>query len=144
MHFATISYLLVLFSSIVRCHFVLNYPTSLGFDDENESDGPCGGVDIVFASNDTTVQVDGFAIAMMSTHPASEFLLRATLSKAAPFNWTNLLPVVSETGIGDFCLPSLSAPDSFIGRQGLLQVVQDGPDGLLYQVGVLFTMSQVR
>lgn len=117
-----------------QAHFILNYPTSLGFDDDKEPTAPCGGFDVVFADNDTSVQVGGFAVALLSTHPSADWLYRATLSKTAPYNWTNLLPVVSETGLGHFCLPSLQAPDSYAGQQGLIQVIQDGPDGVLYQV----------
>ncbi|GAM87550.1 hypothetical protein ANO11243_055770 [Dothideomycetidae sp. 11243] len=122
-----------LVAALARAHFVLNYPASLGFDDDNEPNGPCGGEDIVFASNDTSVEVGGFSVALLTTHPAASFLYRATLSKQAPFNWTNLVPVVSEKGVGNFCLPQLNAPSSFAGQQGLIQVVVDGPDGILYQ-----------
>lgn len=117
-------------------HFVLNYPTSLGFDDDRESIGPCGGYDIVFGANDTNVTVESFAIASRSTHPQANWLFRATLSTAEPFNWTNLLPVVQQSGLGDFCIPSFSAPSSFVGQRGVLQIVQSAVDGNLYQVCV--------
>ncbi|GAB7349472.1 hypothetical protein MBLNU459_g0184t1 [Dothideomycetes sp. NU459] len=124
---------LVAFTGWAHAHFILNYPNSLGFDDDNEPNGPCGGFDVTFADNDTTVQVGGFAVSLKSTHPAANFLFRATLSTQAPFNWTNLLPVVSETGLGQFCLPDLAAPSEFAGQRGLVQIIQDGPDGVLYQ-----------
>src|SRR5882757_3174175 len=84
----------------VKSHFILQSPTSLGFDDDSEGDSPCGGFDVVFNGTEDSVQVGGFAVSMLSTHPAADWLFRATLDQIAPFNWTNLLPVVSETGLG--------------------------------------------
>lgn len=115
-------------------HFVLQYPTSLGFDDDTEGTGPCGGFDVTFNGTEDSVEVGGFAVSMLSTHPQAEWLFRVTLDTEAPFNWTNLLPVVDETGLGQFCLPSLSAPAEFAGQRGVVQVMQNAADGLLYQV----------
>lgn len=128
--------LLCLFSfvSFSTAHFILQYPHSLGFDDANEGTAPCGGFSVSFNDSDDSVPVGGFPGSMLSTHPASDWLFRATLDQKEPFNWTNLLPVVSETGLGQFCLPNLKAPDEFTGKTGLLQIVQHGPDGILYQV----------
>jgi len=117
----------------VSAHFVLNYPPSLGFNDDTESTSPCGGEAVKFSSNDQQVQVDGFAIALQSTHPSADFLYRGTLDQKEPFNWTNFVNVASENGIGDFCLPQVKAPAEWAGKQGLIQVQQKGPDGLLYQ-----------
>lgn len=120
--------------TLTSAHFILQYPTSLGFDDDTEGTAPCGGFPVKFSSHATSAHVDGFAVSMLSTHPKADWLFRATLSKQAPFNWTNLLPVVEETGLGRFCLPTLRAPPEFAGQQGVIQVQQDAVDGLLYQV----------
>ncbi|EXJ90085.1 hypothetical protein A1O3_03154 [Capronia epimyces CBS 606.96] len=120
-------------SSLASAHFILQYPRSLGFDDDTEGTAPCGGFDFSFNSSDDSVPVDGFPVSMLSTHPAADWLFRATLDRQEPFNWTNLLPVVSETGLGQFCLPDLKAPSDFTGKTGILQVMQHGPDGILYQ-----------
>jgi hypothetical protein len=117
-------------------HFVLQTPPSLGFDEDTLEQSPCGGSAITFNSSDASVQVGGFAAGMLSTHPAAQWMFRATTDMQAPFNWTNLLPVVQETGLGEFCLPALTTPDNFAGKQGLVQVIQDGPDGTLYQVSL--------
>jgi len=127
-------YSLVIFALCASAHFILQYPKSLGFDDDIESTAPCGGFDVSFNASDDSVQVGGFAVSMLSTHPAANWLFRVTLDKQAPFNWTNLLPVVSETGLGQFCLPALQAPSDFAGQPGVVQVIQQGPDGILYQV----------
>lgn len=126
--------LAAVFAQTTFAHFILKYPPSLGFDDDIEGTAPCGGFPVVFNESDAQVQVDGFPVAMLSTHPQAQWLFRATLSKEAPFNWTNLLPVVDETGLGSFCLPQLQAPTEFVGHQGLIQVIQDAADGELYQV----------
>lgn len=115
-------------------HFLLNYPPTLGFSDDMEGTGPCGSFPVVFNSSDVQVQVGGFPIALTSTHPEADWLFRATLSPNEPFNWTNLLPVVHETGLGDFCIPNFTVPAEFVGQSGLLQIMQDAADGVLYQV----------
>lgn len=137
---ATVLGPLLLLAGVAQSHFVLNYPISLGFDDDTELSAPCGGFDVVFADNDTSVQVGGFAVGVRSTHLAAGFLFRATISQTAPYNWINLLTVVSETGLGEICLPALNAPSEFAGQKGLVQVIQDGPDGMLYQVSMIRTV----
>lgn len=121
-------------TELTTAHFLLNYPPTLGFSDDNEGIGPCGGFPVMFNGSDVQVQADGFPIALRSTHPEADWLFRATLSQSEPFNWTNLLPVVHETGLGDFCIPNFKVPTEFIGHSGLLQIMQDAADGLLYQV----------
>ncbi|KEF53545.1 uncharacterized protein A1O9_10520 [Exophiala aquamarina CBS 119918] len=143
-----LSFRLLLVSLWALCssaHFILQYPTSLGFDDDAEGNGPCGGFDVVFnTTTDDSVPVDSFPVSMLSTHPATDWLFRATLSKQAPFNWTNLLPVVSETGLGQFCLPNIKAPSAFVGQSGLVQVIQKGPDGILYQCAAVNFVTGVN
>lgn len=116
-------------------HFKLNYPVPLVGEEEQEATAPCGGATITFAANDTDLTVEGFQIAARTTHPEANWLFRATLSTQEPFNWTNILPVVSQSGLGDFCMTNLTLPSEFVGHQGLVQVSQGGDDGQLYQVG---------
>jgi len=123
----------LLLSLHATAHFILQYPPSLGFDDDTEGTAPCGGFPVKFNASDADAQVDGFPVSMLSVHPAADWLFRGTLDQKAPFNWTDLLPVVSETGLGQFCIPDIKAPTSWSGKQGLVQVIQHGPDGILYQ-----------
>jgi len=44
------------------------------------------------------------------------------------------MPIVQQVGLGAFCEPDISVPASWAGQQGIISVVQDGPDGVLYQV----------
>jgi hypothetical protein len=69
-----------------------------------------------------------------SIHPQATWLFRATLDQTASGNWTNLLPAIQQTGLNNFCEPALQVPESFAGSKGVLGIVQDAPDGILYQV----------
>jgi hypothetical protein len=123
-------------------HFLLTYPPSIGFDDGREEEGPCGGFPIVFNSMTApciNLTFGGFPIELRNTHPQAAWLFRATLGHQAPFSWTNLLRMVSETGIGQFCVPDLDAPVDFAGFPGIVQVVQENDSTLLYQVSDAFS-----
>ena len=114
-------------------HFQLDYPETIGFDDENEGTAPCGGVNVTF-ENPTDFHVDGDAIALTSSHPEAEWTYRATLDKTAAGNWTDLLPVVEAVGLGAFCEPAIRVPTSWVGSGGIIQIISDAADGALYQV----------
>jgi hypothetical protein len=103
-------------------HFLLNYPTSLGFDDNNEDTSPCGGFTPSFGST-SSYHVAGDAIALTTLHPQSKFLFRATLDPTASENWTNLLPIVGEYSLGAFCEQDVPVPAAWAGKQGVLQVI---------------------
>ena len=47
------------------------------------------------------------------------------------------MPIVNTAGVGDFCLDSFSAPSSFEGKAGIIQVIDKAVDGMLYQVSRL-------
>ena len=134
MHLPTIIGTFVL-GSFVSAHFQLMYPKSLGFDEDVEPMAPCGGKDVVFGDNDTSVSVSGFPVALLTEHPQGTFTYRGTLDKQAPFNWTNLL-AVTEMGLGNFCFPSIKVPANWTGSSGLIQIIGDLPDGILFQVRI--------
>ncbi|TGO17870.1 hypothetical protein BTUL_0014g00650 [Botrytis tulipae] len=133
---ARLTALLGLATVVSQCsaHFLLNYPLSYGFDDDTEGTAPCGGFNVGFDHNITAFHVDGDSIAMTSTHPTTTWLFRAMLGNdTAAANWTNLIPSVQQTGLGAFCEPTVTVPSTFAGSMGVVNVVADGPDGLLYQ-----------
>ena len=116
-------------------HFYLNYPPTIGFDDALESTPPCGSFTVDFSKdNVTNFHVGGDSLAMTSIHPQATWLFRATLNQAATGNWTDLRPAILQTGLGDYCERDVVVPASFAGSKGVIQVVQDAPDGILYQV----------
>jgi len=69
-----------------------------------------------------------------NTHPQVTWLFRATLDQTAlKNNWTNLLPSIVQTGIGNYCEQDVVIPTSWAGSKGIINVVADSPDGILYQ-----------
>lgn len=136
-------HVLVVLSSLAlvsQAHFILQYPAKLGFDDEKEGDGPCGGFDVSF-DKATSWNVGGDAIALQSTHPVAQWLFRATLDKTAASGWVNLRPEITQNGLGNFCDPGVTVPENWAGQQGVIQVIQDAADGQLYQVRAAFFLS---
>jgi len=134
---------LALLLSSVQAHFILSYPNTIGFNDDNEGMAPCGGFEVSFA-NSSTFHVGGDAIALISTHPEATWGFRATLDKTAAGNWTSILPVIAQTGLGAFCEPKVTVPESWAGKQGVIQIIQDAADGFLFQcAAVNFTTGVV-
>ena len=145
--FALLALILVEYSS---AHFLLHYPPTIGFDDSLEGTPPCGSFTVDFSQDNmyvlsrihaspanskrTDFHVEGDSIALTSIHPMATWLFRATLDQTAAGNWTNLLPAVSQTGLGDYCERDIMIPSSWAGSKGVIQVVQDAPDGILFQV----------
>lgn len=127
---------LLLLPTLAAAHFTLNAPAAVGpFDEDTESTSPCGGVTLDFTKDNVTdFHVGGEAIALFLGHPQANWLFRATLDQTGADNWTMIYPVVTQTGEGDYCQPAVAAPSSFAGQKGVLGMVCDGPDGLLYQV----------
>jgi hypothetical protein len=117
-------------------HFLLNYPPTIGFDDHLESTAPCGSFTVDFSTDNlTNFYVGGSEVSVTSVHPQANWLFRATLgSNQSTTNWTQLMPIVQQTGLGNFCEPAVAVPGSWADQQGILSVVQKGPDGILYQV----------
>lgn len=131
----------LLFLSAANAHFNLNLPASLegnSFDEEKEPNAPCGGGNPDISSNTATdFHVDGDAVAVKLGHPQANFLIRATLDPHAAGNWTQLFPIVQQSGLGSFCEKSVTAPKEWVGKKGFISVVCDAPDGLLWQVSDL-------
>jgi hypothetical protein len=119
-------------------HFLLNYPPTIGFDDSLEATAPCGSFTIDFSTdNFTNFYVGGSEVAVTSIHPQANWLFRATLGSNQNTNsWTQLMPIVQQTGLGNFCEPAIAVPPSWAGQKGIISVVQDAPDGILYQVSL--------
>ena len=124
---------LVLLAGQSCAHFVLHSPPTVGFNDDNEGKAPCGGFNPPF-KDPSDFHVGGDAIALTTTHPTANWLFRASLDTDAAGGFTDLLPAVSQTSLGDFCEPDITVPSSWAGKSGVLQIVQDAADGILYQV----------
>lgn len=129
---APLTHLIVL-AVTAAAHFTLNYPLTSGFDDDLEGTGPCGSFTPDFTKT-TDFHVDGDNVAMSLFHPQANWLFRGTLDVTGKSNWSQLFPIVQQTGQTSFCEPNITVPSSWAGQKGVLGVVCDGPDGLLYQV----------
>ncbi|PVH89755.1 hypothetical protein DL98DRAFT_508012 [Cadophora sp. DSE1049] len=120
--------------SQTSAHFLLNYPETIGFDDEMESTGPCGSFTVDFSADPVTeFHVAGDTIALRSTHPDTKWLFRATVGTADSGNWTALSQVIQQSALGSFCRSDIMVPESFVGQNGTIGVAANGPDGVLYQ-----------
>ncbi|KKY22586.1 putative gpi anchored [Phaeomoniella chlamydospora] len=123
-------------ASVVSAHFVLDYPTARGFDEDTLVNFPCGGQNSV-SSNRTTVSTDGFAIELTMGHDeaAVEVLLGLGNDPGESFNIV-LKQTFREEGLGSFCLSDVTLPSSLNltdGQNATLQVITNGdPDGGLY------------
>jgi hypothetical protein len=114
-------------------HFVLQSPVSLGFNDGLETTGPCDGFDISSRTNVNKYPVGGYPIHVLTTHNSVVFKYSAALLNDTG-TWVEIIPPVKQTGVGDFCLPSVPGYAPWIGLDAVLQIVQFAPDGILYQV----------
>ncbi|KAJ3951673.1 hypothetical protein N0V92_011906, partial [Colletotrichum tropicale] len=106
----------------------------LGDSDENQGTAPCGGYTASSSSATTDFHVAGDAVGMSNGHPQTKWLFRATLDQTASGNWTQVFPIVLQTGLGNFCEPQIAVPAEYAGKKGVLGVVAHSPDGLLYSV----------
>ena len=127
--------LAVVLAGQATAHFYLNSPPTIGFDDSLEATPPCGSFTVDFSKDNVTdFHVGGDFVAMTSIHPMATWLFRATLDQTASGNWTDLLPAVVQTGLGDYCETGITVPATWAGSKGVIGIVQDAPDGILYQV----------
>lgn len=124
--------------STASAHFVLLNPPSLEgatLDDKKEGNGPCGALLPDLTKTPAyDFHVDGDFLSVQNGHPQSNWLFRATLEDKAAGNWTQISPLVQQAGIGNYCQVMVSAPKEWVGKKGVIGVVGNAPDGLLYQV----------
>ena len=116
-------------------------------DEKLQTSAPCGGgtTDITKATFFTDFHVDGSPVGWLLGHPQANFLIRATTDEdASKANWTQLFPVVQQSGFGKFCEPVVTAPEEWVGKKGFVGVVANAPDGMLYQVGWFHLGIRVR
>ncbi|UNI23951.1 hypothetical protein JDV02_009738 [Purpureocillium takamizusanense] len=124
---------LLALGGLASAHFQLKYPKSIGFSDDQEDQAPCGGFTPDFSKDVVDFHIGGEALAMRLTHQQSNWLFRATLDQKAQSGWQQLYPIVMQSGLGDFCQPRVTVPESFAGKKGVVSVVSSAVDGLLYQ-----------
>ncbi|EPS38628.1 hypothetical protein H072_7599 [Dactylellina haptotyla CBS 200.50] len=113
-------------------HFSLDFPTSIGFDDDTEGQYPCGGINFGNRAVVNDFPINGAPIALTSTHPENTWFFRAARLDD-PENWFTLSPAIDQLGNGRFCAGNIRGPAGWEGVDGVLQVVANAPDGFLFQ-----------
>ncbi|KAJ2898602.1 uncharacterized protein MKZ38_003799 [Zalerion maritima] len=116
-----------------NAHFNVKYPEPIGFEDDSQGAGPCGGLDPDFSTNTVSdFHVGGDSIALLNGHAQVTWIFRATLDQTASGNWTQIFPIVQQSGYNMFCEPEVTVPEEFVGKKGIIGIVSNAPDGLLY------------
>ena len=138
--------LLSLLATTTTAHFTISYPPFVEPANENLlASGPCGGAELDFEKGTVTdFHVGGDAVAVIGGHPQSNWLFRVTDDITGATNWTKAFPIVQQNGAGKFCEPQVTVPEAWVGRQGLLGVVANAEDGVLYAVSHLEGERHVR
>ncbi|EGX53364.1 hypothetical protein AOL_s00006g230 [Orbilia oligospora ATCC 24927] len=131
--------------SVANAHFTLRYPEPLGKSAAKQDQGPCGGYSIDGNTPVTQFHVDGDAVAYASSHPSVKVLFRIIEGNSpdGPNSFKGF-PIVEQYGSGDFCEPKVTAPKNLVGKQGIVQVVQNAVDGMLYACAYVKFVSGVN
>lgn len=120
-------------ATTVSAHFELLYPPTIGLQYNSQGSGPCGGITPDFTKDVTDFHVGGDIIALNNGHPQGAWLFRGTVDQTAGGNWTQLFPLTQQDGIGRYCAQQVTAPESFVGKKGVISVVCSAEDGMLFQ-----------
>ncbi|KAK1777558.1 hypothetical protein QBC45DRAFT_330449 [Copromyces sp. CBS 386.78] len=137
--------LLLSLATLTTAHFTINYPPSLegsSIDESKEPNAPCGAIVPSLSSTDskytvTDFHVDGDFISLHSGHPQYNWLFRASVQEVKEGNWTQLYPIVQQSGLGDLCSQKVTAPKGWVGKKGVVGVVGGSGDGTLFQCSVV-------
>lgn len=127
-------------ASTATAHFRILSPDSVigsGHGDQNTS--PCGGFTPSEDDETTDFYVGGDAVAVQDQHPQSDWLIRANLEADVSGEWVQLFPIYRTTGEGQSCQPSVTAPENWAGRRGVIGIAGSATDGLLFSVCFLFS-----
>ncbi|KAL5119021.1 hypothetical protein ACEQ8H_003150 [Pleosporales sp. CAS-2024a] len=122
---------------LTLAHFVLESPTSRGFDDDKESSFPCGTFNNVM-SNRTDFPISGGPIQLKMGHEQTNVAVYMAIgdNPGSAFNIV-MRHTIMVTGLGEFCLGGVSVPAGVNvtdGTKATIQVVTNGdPSGGLYQ-----------
>jgi hypothetical protein len=126
------SILVLAAAAVASAHFTLDYPPSIGFEDDKETIAPCGGFIPNLSGSLVNFSVSGEWIQINNHHPES--LLHYRVAIEDNVTWIELNPVVQQVGIGKLCIKTGAAPAGFAGKKGVFQVIGDGHGGALFQV----------
>ncbi|KAG1441948.1 hypothetical protein G6F56_011269 [Rhizopus delemar] len=117
---------LVSFQAVLG-HFTLTYPSSRGFNEDQESISPCGGFNTA-SSERVVFPLQNAFIEINSGHTSYSYQINAITG-----NSTTLVGSGSRSYPQASCLSLNSLDGISAGTNTTLQVVYNGGDGLLYQ-----------
>ncbi|KAF8587344.1 hypothetical protein K439DRAFT_1256086, partial [Ramaria rubella] len=144
MHFF-FSVLLVASFAVTNAHFLLNYPQTRGFD-EDEEPNFCGGFPL--SNNRSQFPLNGGFVSITSEHPTADVDILISFDSDpttfANFNKTDagesipfLMPFTVMNAQGDACFPvnvsSVNLPEAKDGANATIMVQFNGGDGELFQ-----------
>ncbi|RDL37289.1 uncharacterized protein BP5553_04722 [Venustampulla echinocandica] len=135
-------------ASAASAHFTLVYPAARGFNEDTLTNFPCGGQDKVSTTRTQWPLKDG-SIALNMGHISTnvEVLIGFGNDVGSAFN-TVLRPTFGQTGLGDFCITSVSLPAGLNiteGTNATIQVITNGdPKGGLYNCADITFASTVK
>ena len=119
-------------AALTTAHFTLDYPYTTGYYYLQEVNAPCGGFPPDL-SNLTAYPLEGGEVAFDLHHPYALFLIRAQL--VGMNSWVNLSNgFILQNGLGEGCVNAGPVPGNWSGQAGVIQVVGQPPDDILYQV----------
>ncbi|KAF3354179.1 hypothetical protein HYQ45_006128 [Verticillium longisporum] len=117
-------------------HFTIEAPDSHigGSDTARQDTGPCGGHTPSSSDSAVDFHVGGDAIALVDLHAQSDWLIRATVNTSdfGSAEWTQLHHIYRSTGYGSNCQPAVTAPESWVGSRGVINIIGSATDGVLY------------
>ena len=128
----------LLFLSTTNAYFYLVQPPPLEGDKpelESQIFAPCGGARSPDLSKPTAdFHVDGDLVAIILGQKQANIMIGASLNPKATADWIQLFPIVQQTGEGNFCQPSVTAPKDYVGKKGYIGLVLNGAE-VLFQAG---------
>ncbi|KAF2712128.1 hypothetical protein K504DRAFT_464223 [Pleomassaria siparia CBS 279.74] len=122
---------------LAASHFLLDYPTARGFNDDTATKFPCGGFDSVKTPR-TSFPTSGGPIQLDMHHAQTDVAIYLSVGDDPGSNYSVVLRhTFSLEGLGDFCAGMVTIPASLNipdGTSATIQVVSNGdPDGGLFQ-----------
>lgn len=125
---------LVTLVQLCATHFLLQYPTTIGYTDADQPVSPCGGYSATDRSAGVTSwPLGGNSIKVISTHSSVVWEFRAARA-SNPTAWVSLTPQLSQTGLGHFCEPQIPGYAPWVNQDAVLQIIQHTNHGDLYGV----------
>jgi hypothetical protein len=126
----------------VQAHFILQLPVSDGWVDDIETQAPCGGFSITNRTTVTDFPVTGGLMTILNAGDSLNITVNTALANA-----TTKLTTAAKydvTGSGTFCMPLVPVSKTLAGSMGVIQVIGDSDDGVLYQVCNTFSSAPIR